>query len=38
MNLSEDPSLKKIVISFAFNSDYGAAIYFDNNGYHLEKW
>lgn len=27
-----------VVISFAFATDYGAEIYYDNEEYHLEQW
>jgi len=37
LDISKDESRKGIIISFAFFSDYAAKIYFQDNGYHLEK-
>ena len=36
--LDKSNSTSTVVISFAFNSDYGAEIYFKDNEYHLEIW
>jgi hypothetical protein len=38
MELKNENDEPRIVISFAFYSDYGAEIYFRNNEYYLEKW
>ncbi|MEE4311458.1 MAG: hypothetical protein V2J62_06270 [candidate division KSB1 bacterium] len=35
---SNERGFPSVVISFAFASDYGAEIYFQDNEYHLEIW
>jgi len=37
-NLSTLDSRVRVVISFAFYSDYGAEIYYENGAYHLADW
>lgn len=36
--ISESDSEKRIIISFAFSSSYGAEIYYKGGEYHLERW
>ena len=37
-SLEKNNSHPSVVISFAFNSGYGAEIHYDDEGYHLERW
>lgn len=38
LSLVKDDAQSRVVISFAFSSEFGAEIYYDEEGYHLEQW